>query len=51
MARIEEQRAAYVPTLEELRPDLEKEVRRAEADRLYQAWMERLKRKHAIKIF
>ncbi len=51
VARIEEQRAAYVPTLEELRPDLEKDVRRAEADRLYQAWMERLKRKHAIKIF
>jgi peptidyl-prolyl cis-trans isomerase SurA len=51
VARIEEQRAAYEPTLEELRPELEKEVRRAEVDRLYQAWMERLKRKHAIKIF
>ena len=51
VARIEEQRAAYQPTLEELRPELEKDVRRAEADRLYQAWMERLKRKHAIKIF
>ena len=51
VARIEEQRAAYQPTLEELRPELEKDVRRAEVDRLYQAWMERLKRKHAIKIF
>lgn len=51
VARVEEQRAAYQPTLEELRPELEKDVRRAEADRLYQAWMERLKRKHAIKIF
>lgn len=51
VARVEELRAAYQPTLEELRPELEKDVRRAEADRLYQAWMERLKRKHAIKIF
>lgn len=51
LARVEEVRAAHVPTLEEVRPELEKEVRRAEADRLYQAWMDRLKRKHAVKIF
>jgi|APTNR8051073442_1049403.scaffolds.fasta_scaffold00025_109 peptidyl-prolyl cis-trans isomerase SurA len=51
LARVDEVRAAHVPTLEEVRPELEKEVRRAEADRLYQAWMDRLKRKHAVKIF
>jgi peptidyl-prolyl cis-trans isomerase SurA len=51
LAHVDALRPAFVPTLDEVRPELEKEVRRAEADRLYAAWMDRLKRKHAIKIF
>ncbi len=51
LAQIEERKAAHVATLEELRPELEKEVRRTESDRLYRAWMERLKRKHAVQLF
>lgn len=51
LARVEEARPAYAPTLEDLRPELEKDVRRAESERLYQAWINRLKGKHAVKIF
>ena len=51
LAQIEERKAPHVATLEELRPELEKEVRRTESDRLYRAWIERLKRKHAVQLF
>lgn len=51
LARLEDQRPAYAPTLEDMRPELEKEVRRLESDRLYRAWIDRLKRKHAVKFF
>ena len=51
IAQLEERRAAREPTLDELRPELEKEVKRVESERIYRAWVDRLKRKYSVTIF
>lgn len=51
LMRLDERQAAKVRSLEEARPDIEKELRAAEADRLYRQWMDRLKRKHFVQVF
>ena len=51
LAQVDEQREARVQVLEDVRPELEKEVRRSESTRLYEAWMDRLRRKYAVKTF
>jgi parvulin-like peptidyl-prolyl isomerase len=51
LAQVVERREARLLSIDDVRPELEKEVRRVEGDRLYEAWIERLKRKYAVKIF
>lgn len=51
LAQLDDHKKASEPTLEDIRPELEKDVRRAESERLYQAWIERLKRKYAVNTF
>ena len=51
LAYIEERQPARVRPLDEVRPELELALRQAEADRLYQRWIERLKRKFFVQVF
>lgn len=48
--RLEARRTASVLPFEEVRTALAKEVRRAEEDRLYKEWIERLKSRHFVRI-
>ncbi len=51
LAVVEERQPARVRPLEEVRAELESELRQAEADRLYQRWIERLKRRFYVQLF
>ena len=51
LALVEERQAARVRTLDEVRPQLEQELRQAEGERLYTRWIDRLKRKYFVQVF
>jgi peptidyl-prolyl cis-trans isomerase SurA len=51
IVRLEGRKKASAKPYEDVSKDLEQELRKKEADRLYNAWMERLKRKYFVKIF
>lgn len=51
LLQVVERREPSVRTMEEVRPELEKEVRRAEGERIYNAWIDRLKAKYTYMIF
>lgn len=51
LAQVVERREARVKTLDEVRPELEKEVRRTEGERIYRNWIDRLKQKYTYSIF
>ncbi|MCS6771948.1 MAG: peptidylprolyl isomerase [Kiritimatiellae bacterium] len=51
LALVEERQSARMRTFEEVRPELERELRQAEIDRIYRRWIERLRRKHVVQIF
>lgn len=48
--RVEGRREAVLKPFEEVRDGIEKELREAEEERLYKAWIERLMKKHYVKI-
>jgi peptidyl-prolyl cis-trans isomerase SurA len=48
---VEKRRDAGVVPFEQVRAELENELKQAEADRLYNEWMLRLRRKHYVQIF
>jgi parvulin-like peptidyl-prolyl isomerase len=49
--RVEERQEAGVLPFEKVRAQLESELKQAEAERLYNEWMKRLRRKHFVHIF
>lgn len=49
--QVEDRKAAREQPFEEVRDGIEKELRSAEAERLYSQWIDRLKRKHFVKVF
>lgn len=51
LAQVEERTAARVRPFEEVRPEIETALRRAEAERLYTRWIDRLKRKYYVQLF
>lgn len=51
LLRLDQRQEAGSVAFDEVRPKIEEELRAAEGERLFNAWMERLKRKHSIKIF
>lgn len=51
LAYVEARQAARTRTFEEVRPDIERELRQAEAERLYTRWIERLRRKYFVQVF
>jgi len=44
-------RPASVKSLEEVRPEIEKKLRRNAEKRLYEAWIQRLRKKYFVKVF
>ncbi|MCO5045756.1 MAG: peptidyl-prolyl cis-trans isomerase [Verrucomicrobia bacterium] len=51
LALVEGREAARQRTLDEVRPEIERSLRQAEAERLYSRWMERLKKKYFVQVF
>ncbi len=51
LAYVEAREAERRRTFEEARPEIERELRQAEADRLYTRWIERLRRKYFVQVF
>lgn len=51
LIQLEERREAGVKSFDSVRSKLEDEIRQTEGERLYNAWINRLKQKHNIKIF
>lgn len=49
--QVDDRQAARDQTFAEVRDSLEKDLRSAEAERLYRQWIDRLKRKHFVKVF
>lgn len=48
---VEDRQPAGLRPLEDVRPEIENELRKAETERLYKQWIERLKRKHFVQQF
>jgi len=48
LLQVEEHKQSYTKTLEEVRLEIESELKEKEGERLYKAWMERLRNKHSI---
>jgi parvulin-like peptidyl-prolyl isomerase len=48
--KVEERQAAGRVSFEEARPEIEKRLRKQESERLYDAWIERLKREAYVEI-
>ncbi len=48
---VEERQTGRTRSLEEVRGEIERELRRSEGERLYKAWIERLKTRHAVTIY
>ncbi|HMP89910.1 MAG TPA: peptidyl-prolyl cis-trans isomerase [Kiritimatiellia bacterium] len=48
LIKVEERRDAYVKTFEEVRREIETELRERESERLYRDWVERLRNKYSI---
>lgn len=51
LALVEERKAERVRTFDEVRPEIERSLRQAEAERLYTRWIDRLKRKYFVQLF
>ena len=51
LTRVEERRGGETPAFNDVRQEIEKDLKRAEADRLYKHWMTTLKKDAYIKIF
>ncbi len=51
LAIVEGREAAHVRSLEDVRPEIERALRQAEAERLYTRWIERLKKKYFVQVF
>lgn len=51
LAYVEARQPARKRSFEEVRPDIERELRQAEAERLYSRWIERLRRKYFVQVF
>jgi len=49
--KLEERQASETVPFEDARPKIEEELKQAEAERLYSAWMERLRKKHHVQVF
>jgi peptidyl-prolyl cis-trans isomerase SurA len=51
LLRLDQRQEAGTVAFDEVRPKIEEELRNAEAERLFNAWMKRLKDKNSVKIF
>ena len=49
--KVEAKKSAAVTPFEEAQQSIEKELRKTEEDRLYKAWIQRLKDKYYVKVF
>ncbi len=49
--KLEERRQAAVRPFDEVKDQIEKELRSAEEERIYREWIARLRKKHTVKIF
>jgi len=51
IVKLEERRDASVAPFDEVKEEIEKELRNAEEERIYKEWIARLRKKHNVKIF
>jgi parvulin-like peptidyl-prolyl isomerase len=51
LLKVEARKNASITSFDEARKGIEKELRMAEEERLYKAWIERLRRKFYIKVY
>lgn len=51
IVKLEERREASVTPFEEVKEEIEKELRNAEEERIYKEWIDRLRNKYNVKIF
>lgn len=51
LALVEDRKPAHTRTLDEVRPEIEQALRQAEGERLYNRWIDRLKKKFFVQVF
>lgn len=51
LLQVDERKAAHTKPIEDVRAKIEEDLRRAESERLYRQWIDRLKKKHFVQLY